>query len=80
MIKEVYESFKEGMEGFGENIAAVVNGAFLTIAYFLGVGVISIIFRIMNKRFLETKIEPDKNTYWEKIEVRKRREDYYRQF
>jgi hypothetical protein len=80
MIKEFYREFKKGMEGFGENIAAVVNTIFLSIVYFLGIGIVALGARIIGKKFLEVKPEEKRKTYWEDLDYTNKKEEYYRQF
>lgn len=70
---------KKGQENFGKNIAIIINSILLTIVYFLGIGLTSILAKILNKNFLNLKFSNE--TYWEDLNLEK--EDitnYYRQF
>jgi hypothetical protein len=76
-----FEGFKDGMKSFGENIAIIINTVLLFLVYVLGVGITSIIAKIMGKRFLHTKISKRRDSYWAKLDLKKRsKEEYYRQF
>lgn len=69
--------FKEGFQSFGHGLAMVVNVVLLTIVYFIGIGSVSIIAKIMGKEFLMLKFDDEKETYWEDYDERK---DYERMF
>lgn len=72
------KELKKGMKEFGETISTLTNTILLTLVYIIGVGITSIIARIVNKKFM--KLETiTKETYWENIEEKKDN-DYYRQF
>ena len=77
MKNEFLSGFKEGFQSFGHGIAKIVNVVVLTIVYFLGIGVISVIAKIARKKFLSLKPEQGKETYWEEYE---KSEDYERMF
>ena len=80
-LKELFIGMKEGQRAFGEDIAQIVNFILLTIVYFIGVGLTSLIANIVGKHFLELNIDKNKKSYWEKLELRtSKKEDYYRQF
>lgn len=67
-----------GMKLFGETISAVVNFLLLTFVYFIGVGLTSIVAKLVGKHFLANK---EKGTYWEKLNLTtKQIKEYYRQF
>lgn len=71
--------FWKGQRNFSENIAVIINSILLSIVYFIGIGLTSIIAKIFGVSFLETK--PEKNSYWTETDISKNpREDCYRQF
>lgn len=78
-VKKFCSGFKDGMGIFGQNIALIINTFLLSIVYILGVGITSIIAKIVGKSFLETKKK--KESYWVELNLRKKEmEEYYRQF
>ncbi len=80
-IKQVLNDLKKGQKAFGEDIAIIINSVLLTFVYFLGVGFTFLLAKISNKKFLDLEIEKNKKTYWEDLNLNKKKmEDYYRQF
>jgi hypothetical protein len=80
-IKDFFKGMKEGQKKFGDNISVIVNTILLSIVYFLGVGLTSIVARLFGVKFLETKTNPEVKTYYETMENQdKKEESYYRQF
>jgi hypothetical protein len=72
---------RKGMHRFGTDIAGLVNTILLTIVYFIGVGLTSIVAKLSGKRFLDTKLDRKSKTYWNNLNIKKRQaDDYYRQF
>ena len=68
------------LEFLGKIISSMVNFILLSIVYFLGIGLTSIIAKIFNKKFLDLKKE-NKKTYWEEKEMSdKEFQDCFRQF
>lgn len=68
------------MKEFGYTIAIIINSILLSIVYIIGVGLTSIIAKLVRKNFLEKKFS-DKETYWENLNLGKNKmEAYYRQF
>lgn len=79
MDKELIHGIKEGAELFGEAIAALVNTVLLTIVYFVGIGLTSIIAKIFKKSFLD--LDKKSYSYWKNLNLRKKPlEEYYRRF
>lgn len=79
-IIEFLKYFKKGMEEFGHTIAIVINSILLSIVYFVGIGITSLIAKLIGKRFLEEELN-DSKTYWENLNLgRNKLEAYYRQF
>lgn len=78
-MKEFFSGFQKGMKDFGHKISAIVNSALLLVVYVFGVGITSIIAKIVGKSFLDTKMKKD--TYWNHLDLKKKpMEKYYRQF
>lgn len=68
------------MHEFGEAIGTLINSILLLVVYLIGVGLTSIIARIVGKRFIDTNKRKGK-TYWRDLNLDKRPiEEYYRQF
>ena len=81
MIKPFFRGFKKGFNMFGETIATLVNSVLLFIVYVVGIGLTSLAAKLVKKRFLELKIEKDKESYWSDLNLKKEKiEKYYRQF
>ncbi len=80
-IKSFFIGFKEGQKLFGETISAIINVILLTLVYFLGVGLSSIVGKISGKKFLDLKPSNNSDTYWTELNLTKKpTEEYYRQF
>jgi hypothetical protein len=80
-FKNFFKGFKDGTKLFGEDISAIINAALLSVVYFLGVGLTAIFAKFFRKDFLSLKVETDKESYWEDLNLSKKQiNDYYRQF
>lgn len=78
--KQFLKGFQKGMHDFGSSISVVINSILLTIVYFIGVGITSIIARLVGKHFLDIR-KIKKDTYWENLNLKNKSiEDYYKQF
>jgi len=78
-LKQFFIGFKKGMAGFGQSISLLINTILLTFVYLLGVGLTSIVAKIVGKHFLDVKLK--KGTYWSDLNLKKEDiEKYYRQF
>ncbi len=78
-IKTFLKGAKEGMSLFGQNIALIVNTFLLFMVYLVGVGMTSLIAKLVGKHFLDMKKKKD--TYWKDFNLKKKPiEEYYRQF
>jgi len=79
-IRQFITGLKDGFEGFAAMITGIMNFFLLAIAYFLGIGPVSVIGKIMGKHFLELGKEK-KDSYWVKRDAGKQEtEKYYRMF
>ena len=77
-----FASFKEGMTEFGKTISSIVNSFLLVIIYIVGIGLTSIISKlIFKKHFLDIENSDYNKSYWSDLNLNKRPiEEYYRQF
>jgi len=81
LLKQFFNGFKRGSIDFGYNLAQIINLILLSIVYFVGVGITSMIAKLFRKRFLDTKVSAKRKTYWEELNLKKKpMEKYYRQF
>ncbi len=76
-----FKGFKKGMKLFGDNIALIINSILLSVVYLIGVGITSIVAKLVGKHFLDTKINKEAKTYWSDLDLKKKPiNEYYRQF
>lgn len=81
MVKVIIKHFLEGMRKFSNNLIIIINSLLLLIVYFIGVGIVAILSKISGKKFLQTKPDKDKISYWQNLNLKKRPiQEYYRQF
>ncbi len=80
-LKQFFKGFKTGMHNFGQIISIIITSVLLIIVYIAGVGLTSVVAKIFNKTFLDTKIDKKQESYWSDLSLkRKPIEEYYRQF
>lgn len=80
-FEEFFNGLKNGQKLFGEDITQIINFILLTIVYFIGVGLTSIVAKLVGKSFLELEIDKTKESYWEELNLSKTElNEYYRQF
>ncbi len=73
--------FKKGFSSFGYNISIIINSILLSIVYFIGVGLTSILAKLAGKHFLDVKKSLKRDSYWSNLNLRKKGiKGYYRQF
>ncbi|MFH1403206.1 MAG: hypothetical protein ABIH11_02940 [Candidatus Altiarchaeota archaeon] len=78
-MNDFLRGFRKGFEGFGKHATGAVNSILLTIVYVLGVGPVSLAYRISGRHFLDMK-KRDGTYYVERKTGEGKREEYYRQF
>ncbi len=79
--KEFFNGIKKGQKAFGEDIAQIVNLIVLSVVYIIGIGITSLIAKIVGKHFLELNMDKNKKSYWEELQLGiGKKEEYYRQF
>ena len=59
-----------------KGLTSIINFILLSIVYFVGIGITSIIVRLVKKESLSNKI----NSSWEQFKLSEKKEDYYRMF
>ena len=78
-LSQFLTGFQKGMKNFGHNISIIINTILLFFIYIIGVGITSVISKIVKKHFLDLKLK--KESYWSDLNLKKKKiEDYYRQF
>ena len=81
MTNKFFTGIRKGQKEFGGDISAIINLALLSLVYFLGVGMTFIIAKFGGKKFLDLEIDKNVESYWEELNLSKKKmEDYYRQF
>lgn len=65
-MKQFFKGFKEGMKCFGKMISNAINFILLIPAYFIGIGLVSIIGKLFGKHWMNTK-----NTHWKEQPTKK---------
>ncbi len=73
------QEFKYGMQSFGKNIAGLVNTVLLFLVYLFGIGITSIIAKLIGKKFLDENLSEE--SYWKELNLKtEKKENYFRQF
>ncbi len=80
MIKKIWGSIKAALEPISKVMDGIVNFALLSIAYFIGIGIVSLAAKIFGKHFLDIK-KHNKKSNWQAHKIEKEPlEKYYRTF
>jgi hypothetical protein len=80
-IRDFSLGFKKGIHNFGCNITTIVNSILLTAVYVIGIGLTSLVAKILKKHFLDMKLSEKRETYWADLDLNKESiDEYYRQF
>lgn len=81
-MKQLIKGIKEGFKKFGDHITIIINTILLFAAYIIGIGITAIIAKLVNKKFLKTKIDKQRKTYWHELNIGKKESmsQRYRQF
>lgn len=78
-MEKFIHGFIAGQKSFGETIAVIINSVLLSLVYIFGVGLTSIIAKLLGKSFLDLKKE--KVSYWRELNLGKEDiKNYYKQF
>jgi len=76
---KVSKAIYKGMKEFSQIITTIVNSILLSAVYILGIGLTSVVAKVMKKDFMNLKKKSD--TYWTDLNLKKRPfEKYLRQF
>ena len=77
----IFKGAKRGFTGFGDLISTLVNATLLLLVYLLGVGITSVIAKLVRKHFLEMETNPNLESYWVDLNLEEDKVDnFYRQF
>jgi hypothetical protein len=80
MNKDFINGFRKGMESFGQTISVIINSVLLAAVYIIGIGLTSVLSKLLRKNFLELR-PSDNRSYWSDLNLGKKKEaDYYREF
>lgn len=76
------KGFKKGFKEFTDCIVALVNTILLIFVYVFGVGISSVLAKIIGKNFMDVKTsKKTQDSYWKDFSLSKEpTENYYRQF
>ncbi|MBS3136886.1 hypothetical protein J4232_00505 [Candidatus Woesearchaeota archaeon] len=81
MFRKIWEVIKKGFLTFSHFIQTVVNTILLTIVYFVGIGLTSIISKLFGKHYLELKLNKDAKSYYKEcMSTKKPKEEFYRMY
>lgn len=76
-----FQGWKQGMHLFSSRIALLVQTVLLFLVYWVGVGISSMVAKVMGKKFLALSIDKKATSYWEDLHLKKKpMKEYYRQF
>lgn len=80
-MQQFWQGIKQGWHSFSKNIVIIINSVLLSIVYIISVGITHIVAKLCKKHFLELKLEKNRQSYWQDLNLKKRSlEEYYRQF
>lgn len=73
-----FKGFKQGFRNFSHLITDIINFVLLFTVYFIGIGIVSIIAKLLGKHFIDLK---NTGTSWVTRKLKKMPiEEYYRMF
>ena len=79
-MMEFFSGFKKGMKHFGNCLTIIINSILLLVVYAIGVGITSLVAKLVRKHFLNTKPTKEK-TYWTDLNLNKKaKAEHYKQF
>ncbi|MBD3203495.1 hypothetical protein GF327_04325 [Candidatus Woesearchaeota archaeon] len=71
--------FKQGFSDYFLNINVIINILLLSLVYLSGVGLTTLLSRLLKKKFINSKTK--RKTYWNNLNLKKEELNrYYRQF
>jgi len=75
-----FKGFQKGMKDFGFLLPHIINSVLLFVVYLVGVGLTSLVAKLVGKHFLELS-QSNTDSYWTDLNLKKKKkEEYYRQF
>jgi hypothetical protein len=75
----IFKIIFNGLKWISNILTLIINFILLSIVYFIGVGITSLIAKLFGKIFIKTKNK--KSSYWIDLKLKTKNEDsYYRQF
>ncbi len=74
----IFKIIFNGLKWISNILTSIINFILLSVVYFIGVGITSIIAKIFGKVFIETKNK--KSSYWIDLKSKTEKDDDYRQF
>ena len=80
MLKKFFEIKKKILEPVSKAMSSIVNFVLLSVVYFAGVGLVSMVMKLFGKRFLDLKKTNNKSSWHEHKTAKQPIEKYYRTF
>ena len=81
MSSKIWEVIKKGFLAFSHFMQMVVNTILLTVVYFVGIGLTSLISKLFGKHYLELKLDKNAKSYYKECYSTKRpKEEFYRMY
>ncbi|MBI5393526.1 hypothetical protein HZA96_06680 [Candidatus Woesearchaeota archaeon] len=81
MFRRIWQAIKKGFLAFSHFMQKVVNTILLTIVYFVGVGLTSLISKLFGKHYMELKLDKDAKSYYKEcMSTKKVKEEFYRMY
>ena len=80
-IKTFITGLRDGFGNFSHTLMNIVNFILLSLVYFTAIALVSIISKLLGKKFLDLRLNKVKSSYWlNKPITTKPLESYYKQF
>jgi len=78
---KIWEAIKKGFLAFSHFMQKIVNTILLSIVYFIGIGLTSLILKLFGKRFMELKLDKHAKSYYKNCDAtKKQKSDFYRMY
>lgn len=78
-IKKILKRIKLRLLRFQKKVTNIINSVLLFFVYFLGVGLVALVARILKKKFIQKGSLNDVDSYWTKIK-KSDKDSYYQQY
>ena len=52
-VRNFFMGFLKGLRRFSHLVADIMNFAFLSVLYFIGIGIVSVVSRLLGKRYMD---------------------------